>query len=79
MKKEAIDRARLGPLGIWQDATEVQRAEVVRMKKQLGVYEMALRLAVKDAQPNGDHASTTRKLRTYIARAAVLVGADGPG
>ena len=77
MKKEAIERARLGPLGIWHDATEIQRAEAVRMKKQLGVYEMALRLAVNDSQPNGDHASATRKLRTYIARAAVLVEADG--
>jgi hypothetical protein len=77
MKKEAIERVALGPLGIWQDASPIQRAEVLRMKEQVGIYEMALRLAVKDMQPNGDYASTTRKLRTYIAKAAVLVEASG--
>jgi hypothetical protein len=78
MKKEAIERVRLGPLGIWQDATEEQRAEALRMKEQVGVYEMALRLAMKDMQPNGNYASRTRKAEGYIAKAAVLVEAGVP-
>jgi hypothetical protein len=35
-------------LGVWAGTTSAQRAEVARMHEQLGVYEMALRLAVME-------------------------------
>jgi hypothetical protein len=71
MKKEAIERAALGPLGIWQDATEVQRAEVVRLRNQVGLYRLALKLAVKDMEPDGNYDSQTKKADEYVAKAVV--------
>lgn len=62
-------------LGIWEDATPIQRSEVQRMKKQVGLYEMALRLAIRDMKPGGDYASVTARMDSYL-KAAVIVGAE---
>jgi hypothetical protein len=63
-----------GELGIWESATPIQRAEMVRMKEQVGVYEMALRLALHDLG-DGDIEEQTA---SYIGKAAVLVEAAVP-